>query len=223
MLSALRKNNPHLKIYDISSAEFKKYGKVLSAEPFKELLEKMESTPLPKENNIYVASDEKLEQLPLFKQLETNYYGGMPVQIGYCNGQNTKINALEYHKGEEINAAATDLALFLGKVQRLENNTISTKDLECFFVPKGTVYSMYSTTLHFSPCKVHQSGFLCAVILPRGTNAPLDKREKEIFEDDKTLWMKNKWLIGHKESKPVSNGAFCGLTGENYELKTLED
>ena len=35
--------------------------------------------------------------------------------------------------------------------------------------------------------------------------------------------MTNKWLIGHEESKPVSNGAFCGLTGENYELNPLED
>ena len=82
---------------------------------------------------------------------------------------------------------------------------------------------MYPTTLHFSPCKVHESGFLCAVILPRGTNSPLKEKTEEIFKNDKTLWMTNKWLIGHKESRPVSNGAFCGLGGENYELKPLED
>lgn len=223
MLDALQKKNPHLKIYDIFSPEFRKYGEVFSAEPFSELFEKMKSAPLPDEGNIYVASDSELEKLDIFEKLEKNYYGGMPVEIGYCNGQNTKINALEYHKGEEINLAVTDLVLFLGQVQQLKDNTLSTDELECFFVPKGTAYSMYSTTLHFSPCKVHKSGFLCSVILPRGTNAPLDGKREEIFENDKTLWMTNKWLIGHAESRPVSNGAFCGLTGENYELIPLED
>lgn len=223
MLKALQEKNPHLKIYDISSLEFKKYGFVMSGEPFKELFEKMKDTPLPEEGNIYVASDGELEKLDIFEKLEKNYYGGMAVEIGYCNGQNTKINALEYHKGEEINLAVTDLALFLGQVQQLRDNTLTTDELECFFVPKGTAYSMYPTTLHFSPCKVHKGGFLCSVILPRGTNSPLSEKREEIFENDKTLWMTNKWLIGHAESRPVSNGAFCGLTGENYELIPLED
>lgn len=222
MLEALRKNNPHLKILDIISPEFKKYGQILSSEPFEELFEKMKATPVPDEGNIYVASDGELEKTAVFKELENNFYGEMPVQIGYCNGQNIKINALEYHRGEEINLAVTDLALFLGQVQNLKDDTISTDELECFFVPKGTVYTMYQTTLHFSPCKVHKEGFRCAVILPRGTNAPLSEKKKSIFETDRTLWMTNKWLVGHAESKPVSNGAFCGLTGENYELIPLE-
>ena len=223
MLEALNNKNPHLKILDISSPEFKKYGLVLSGEPFKELFEKMNATPVPDEGNVYVASDVELEKAEVFSLLESNFYGGMPVQIGYCNGQNTKINALEYHRGEEINLAATDLALFLGQVQDLKDDTISTDELECFFVPKGTVYTMYQTTLHFSPCKVHKSGFRCAVILPRGTNSPLKEKKSNTFKTDRTLWMTNKWLIGHRESRPVSNGAFCGLTGENYELIPLED
>ena len=223
MLSALQKKNPHLKILDIFSPEFKKYGEIYDGKPFSELFEKMESTPLPTEGNIYVASDEGLESLSIFEKLSRNYYGEMPVQIGYCNGQNTKINALEYHKGEEINLAVTDLVLFLGCISQLKDDTLSTDELECFFVPKGTAYSMYSTTLHFSPCKVHMDGFRCTVILPRGTNSPLSEKKETVFEHDKTLWMTNKWLIGHKESKPVSNGAFCGLTGENYELIPLED
>ena len=223
MLEALRKNNPHLKISDILSSGFEKYGRVLSAAPFEELSLKMNSTPVPEEGNVYVASDAELENTAVFKELEHNFYGEMPVQIGYCNGQNTKINALEYHRGEEINVAVTDLALFLGQVQNLREDTISTDELECFFVPKGTVYTMYQTTLHFSPCKVHKSGFRCAVILPRGTNMPLPENRTQIFETDRTLWMTNKWLVGHAESRPVSNGAFCGLTGENYELIPLED
>ena len=35
-------------------------------------------------------------------------FGGLPVQIGYCNGSNVKLNALEYHRSSEIDIAVTD-------------------------------------------------------------------------------------------------------------------
>lgn len=222
-LENFRQNNESIKILEISSPEFTKYGEVLDSLPFSDLIKEMANTPLPESGNIYIPSDKTLESLPIFEALKNNFYGQMPVQIGFCNGQNTKINALEYHKGEEINAAVTDLALFLGEIKNLQDNTISTDELECFFVPKGTVYTMYATTLHFSPCKVHKSGFRCAVVLPKGTNLALTNDITSIFKNDITLFAANKWLIGHRESKPVQNGAFCGLKGENYELKPLED
>ena len=46
----------------------------------------------------------------------------MPIQIGYCNGPNSTLNGLEYHKSSEINIAITDMVLLLGKVQEVENN-----------------------------------------------------------------------------------------------------
>lgn len=218
-----KKINPDIKILDIHSPEFAKYGEILPSAPFGELIEKTGKTELPADGNIYKASVAELERLDIFNLIEKNFYGGMSAQTGFCNGQNTKINALEYHRGEEINAAATDLALFLGEVKNLKDNTLSTNSLECFFVEKGTVYTMYQTTLHFSPCKVHSSGFRCAVILPKGTNLPLEEKTKDIFPHDKTLFAANKWLIGLEGSKPVSNGAFQGLFGTNYELNSLED
>lgn len=44
-------------------------------------------------------------------------YGGMPIQIGYCNGHNHLLNAVEYHRDSEINIAVTDMILILGKEQ----------------------------------------------------------------------------------------------------------
>ena len=43
----------------------------------------------------------------------------MPIQIGYCNGNNNKLNGLEYHRDSEINIAVTDMVLMIGMEQDL--------------------------------------------------------------------------------------------------------
>ena len=37
--------------------------------------------------------------------------------IGYCNGKNRKLNALEYHRSSEVNVAVTDMILLTGMEQ----------------------------------------------------------------------------------------------------------
>ena len=55
------------------------------------LCEKLESeTEKPADSVIYEPTCEALENTPAFSQLRDNCYGGMPIQIGYCNGTNTK-------------------------------------------------------------------------------------------------------------------------------------
>lgn len=66
--------------------------------------------PVP-EDVIYVPSVDELEALDVAKELQNRAYGGLPIQIGYCNGHNKKLNAVEYHRNSEINVAATDLVL----------------------------------------------------------------------------------------------------------------
>ena len=41
-------------------------------------------------------------------------YGGLEIQIGYCNGNNKKLNAVEYHRSSELDIAVDDLILLLG-------------------------------------------------------------------------------------------------------------
>ena len=123
---------------------------------------------IPETGNIYLASVPELEALEPAKELETVFYGGMPCQIGYCNGRNTTYNGFEYHKGSEINVAVTDFMLVLGHTWQMKGGTFRVEDAQVFFVEKGTALEMYQTTLHLSPCRVSDEGFKDIVVLPRG-------------------------------------------------------
>ena len=54
------------------------------------------------------------------------------IQIGYCNGSNVKLNALEYHRSSEIDIAVTDLILLLGCQQDIKEDTYDTALVEAF-------------------------------------------------------------------------------------------
>ena len=86
-------------IYEVTAPEFREYGRIIEGIDFSEFLEALDKTPCPEDSTIYVAGDPELEKLPIYKVLETVVYGESPIQIGYCNGHNHKLNALEYHTG----------------------------------------------------------------------------------------------------------------------------
>jgi len=204
-----------MKIQNVNDVSFRKYGKVLTGYEISGILKEMEHTPLPKDV-VYVASVEELESLKEAEQFRTRAYGGLPIEIGYCNGDNHKLNALEYHRCSEINIAATDLILLLGSQQDIQADfTYDTSLLEAFLVPRGTAIEVYATTLHYAPCTAAEGGFRCVVILPAGTNLDLDFEPGEDGED-RLLRKKNKWAIAHPESG--KKGYFCGLKGENITL-----
>ena len=78
---------------------------------------------------------------------------------------------------------------------------------------------MYQTTLHLSPCRVTDEGFRGVVILPKGTNTPIEK-ETPADEEGRLLLQKNKWVIAHPEREPLmKQGAVGGVIGPNKELK----
>jgi hypothetical protein len=220
-IEKLQEKNKDIKIYDISSENFKKYGRVVEELNFEELYKYMEQkTSIPEEGNVYVASVEEMESMEEAKKVERVFYGEMPIQIGYCNGPNSKLNGLEYHKGSEIDAAVTDLVLLLGKVEDIDNNTYSSEKLEAFYLKKGTIVELYGTTLHFAPCKVEAEGFKCIVVLPKGTNLTLeDGPYIEASGEKRLLTAKNKWLICHPERKVlVDKGVCAGIVGDNIEI-----
>ena len=102
-----------MEIKSVKDAAFRKYGRVISEIDFSELVAKMDETPLPADV-VYEPSVELLEALPVMEKLQTAYYGELPIQIGYCNGNNHLLNALEYHRSSELDIAATDAILLLG-------------------------------------------------------------------------------------------------------------
>lgn len=203
-------------VHSVTDEAFRKYGKVITSLELTEIIAEMEHTPLP-EDVVYVPSVPELEKLPIYETLQTMTYGELPIQIGYCNGHNNKLNALEYHRSSEINIAATDLILLLGMQQDItDENTYDTSKVEAFLVPAGTAIEVYATTLHYAPCSADKQGFRCVVVLPKDTNLPLDKEHK-VSAEDKLITAKNKWLIAHKDSGIEGNVHF-GLIGENITL-----
>ena len=99
-------------IKKIEDIEFKKYGQVLKNYDCEELINKMKTTQLPNDV-IYEPSIDELENLKIAEELRIREFGELPIQIGYCNGNNYLLNAVEYHRSSEINVAVTDLILIL--------------------------------------------------------------------------------------------------------------
>ncbi|GEQ16246.1 MULTISPECIES: DUF4867 family protein [Clostridium] len=207
-----------MEIKKVNDLEFKKYGQVLKNYNCEEIIEKMQKIPLPLDV-IYEPSVKDLEESEIFKELMEREFGGLPIQIGYCNGNNNMLNAVEYHRSSEINIAVTDLILLLGWQPDInEDHTYDTSKIEAFLVPAGTIIEVFATTLHYAPCNADNNGFRCVVVLPKDTNMPLEYNVKKNGEDA-LLFAKNKWLIGHKDTDLGKQGAFIGLYGDNISLK----
>ena len=206
-----------MEVMDVRGPEFKAYGRVIEGYDVSGLMKAMESTPLP-DGVVYVASVPELEALSAAKELADGIYGQMKIQVGYCNGHNRNLNALEYHRDSEVNLAVKELILLLGKQQDIsEDFTYDTSKVKAFLVPAGTLIEVYATTLHYAPCEAGDEGFRCVVVLPQGTNMELDHRPVDRCGEEKLLAARNKWLIGHEEGG-LDEGAWIGLTGENISL-----
>ena len=195
---------------------FRPYGRVIDLDlaAFEAEIAKV---ALPEDGTIYEPSTPAFEALPLFTELQEKIFGELPIEFGHCSGRNHKLNAVEYHRSSEVDIAATDLYLMLGKQQDIDPETFhyETKRIETFFVPAGTAVELYATTLHFAPCSAGADAeFRCGVVLPRGTNVSLVNLTRGAGED-RLLFANNKWLIAHAESGLEKDGAFVGLVGEN--------
>ena len=86
-----------MQIYEVTDTRFRKYGKVIRNIDFSALTEAMKKTPVPSDV-VYEPSIAELEALPVAKEIEKVFYGELPIQIGYCNGHNVLLNAVEYHR-----------------------------------------------------------------------------------------------------------------------------
>lgn len=204
-----------MNINKVTDVSFLPYGKVLTGYDVAPIIKVMENTPLPEDDVIYVPSLKELEELEISQKLCREAYGELPIEVGYCNGNNNKLNAVEYHRSSEVDIAVNDLILLLGRQQDIENDfTYDTSKIEAFFVPAGTVVELYATTLHYAPCGSEGKNFRCVIVLPKGTNLELDEEHKD--NEDKLITAKNKWLIAHKDAG--IEGAFCGLKGENITI-----
>lgn len=207
-----------MKILSVFDKEFASYGAVLEGYDFSEFIALLKTTETPDGKVLYRPSHEGLEATDVAKELQLRYYGDMPIQIGICNGQNTTLNCLEYHRDDEINVCATDIILLLAKQEEMENFTIDTSKVKAFLAPAGTAVMLRSSALHYAPCHVGEGAhFQVSVVLPRNTNTGMERPAPKCTED-KLLWARNKWLIAHPDAPEAKRGAYVGLTGENITI-----
>lgn len=206
-------------IYSVFDPEFKPYGQIVTGleETVKELLAGLAATPQGPAVE-YVPTDPALQGLPAAKEISGHCFGGMPVQLGWCNGHNTRLNCLEYHRDSEFNLGTEDFILLLARQEEIAGGLLDTACVKAFRVPAGTLVEVYATTLHYAPCHCDQDkGFRVLVALPWGTNTqrpPLENRTAE----EAFLTACNKWLLAHPDSDEAKGGAKVGLTGENIDI-----
>ncbi len=203
-----------MKIQSVTDPEFQDYGYVLSFNTDEIVSYLKEKAVMPKENNIYVRDDKDMKSLSGVDEIHEKVYGLGDIEVGYCNGYNSLLNCMEYHTCPEVDIAADDLILLLARPKDLKDEILDSKDVKAFLVKKGEAVCLYPYTMHFSPCKLSDNGFRCAIILSDKTNMDLDKKA-----DDKALWKVNKWLLAHKDSKQATLGAYVGIVGENIKVE----
>ena len=205
-----------MKIYSVFDPEFKPYGHVIQGYDTKTLTGVLDAcTPLP-EGVEYVPSQPELEELR--EELSLREYGGMPIEMGWCNGHNTKLNCLEYHRDSEINLGVMDFILLLARLEDVEEGILDTAKVKAFRCPAGVMVEVFATTLHYAPCSAKKGeGFKVLVVLPAGTNGPKPEITPK-NDEDRLLWACNKWLLAHAESDEAAQGAVVALKGENIDI-----
>ncbi len=213
MMNTIQTKNPDKRIVSVKDDSFKKYGKYCKDLPVSSLIELSLSLFNEREGTTYVTSHSLLEENAQALYIKRVLYGELDIQVGCCYGVNCKLNGMEYHAGEEVIIASTDMILMLGKVEEIdEEGEWDTTHTQFYYLYKGEVVQLYSSTLHLAPCRVEKTPFNAIIILPKGTNEPL------IEGPIGTLFKKNKWMLAHKESPAVKQGAQVCVKGENLSI-----
>ncbi|MBR3367347.1 MAG: DUF4867 family protein [Lachnospiraceae bacterium] len=206
-------------VFSVFDESFRPYGQVVTGleEACAQILPVLAEVDLPA-GTAYVPEDPNLQRLPAADVLSDHCFGGMPVQLGWCCGHNTKLNCLEYHRDSEFNLGTGDFILLLAREDEIADGVLDTAKVKAFRVPAGVLVEVYATTLHYAPCHTDAAeGFRVLVALPKGTNT--DRPDAPaLTPEDKRLWARNKWLLAHPDSSEAADGACIGLQGENIDI-----
>lgn len=204
-------------ILSVTDPSFARYGRVVTGYDTQALLAALEATPLTPGVS-YVPRVDALHAAEGAEAIGEALYGGMPFQLGYCNGYNTRLNCLEYHRDSEFNLGTEDFILLIAKQDDIVNDVLDTSKVAAFRVPGGVLVEIYATTLHYAPCHTDPAhGFRVLVALPNTTNTPY-RPVGGANGADRMLWARNKWLLAHAESAEAGEGAVVALVGENIDI-----
>ena len=204
-----------LSVYD---KEFAPYGRVVEGYPVEGILKALAETPCT-DAVVYEPRIEALHQAENAQAIGEALYGGMPFQFGFCNGVNTKLNCLEFHRDSEFNLGTEDFILLVAKQGDIVDGVLDTAKVVAFKAPAGVLVECYATTLHYAPCSAKLGqGFRVLIALPDKTNTDYEGVRQGVNAMDKMLWARNKWLLAHPESSEAAQGAVVALTGVNVDI-----
>jgi hypothetical protein len=204
-----------LSVYDEA---FRPYGRVVEGYPVEGILKALAETPCT-DAVVYEPRIEALHQAENAQAIGEALYGGMPFQFGFCNGVNTKLNCLEFHRDSEFNLGTEDFILLVAKQGDIVDGVLDTAKVVAFKAPAGVLVECYATTLHYAPCSAKLGqGFRVLIALPDKTNTDYEGVRQGVNAMDKMLWARNKWLLAHPESSEAAQGAVVALTGVNVDI-----
>lgn len=206
-----------MQILSVFDEAFRPYGRVVEGYPVEGLLKALAETPCT-DAVVYEPRIEALHQAENAEAIGNALYGGMPFQFGFCNGVNTKLNCLEFHRDSEFNLGTEDFILLVAKEEEIIDGKLDTAKVKAFKAPAGVLVECFATTLHYAPCSAKASqGFRVLIALPEKTNT--DHRPVNNANAlDHMLWARNKWLIAHPDTAEAAQGAWVGLVGENIDI-----
>ena len=206
-----------MKIYSVNDPEFKAYGRAVTGYPLEGILDALAKTPLT-DGVVYQAKVDSLQHAKDAEAVGTGLFGGMPFQFGFCNGHNTRLNCLEWHRDSEFNLGTEDFILLLARLDDIVDGRLDTAKVKAFRAPAGVLLEVYATSLHYAPCHADPAkGFRVLIGLPDGTNTDF-RPNGGANALDATLWARNKWLLAHADSAEAKDGAVVALDGVNIDI-----
>jgi hypothetical protein len=214
LLQSLKDKNKHIEIKECIDADFLRFGQVITDFDTSLIIDDIESlVQSPISGNTYNPHFDDLTKFDILNEIGNRVYGGMSFQIGFVAGHNNEFNGMEYHQCSETLLPISDCLLFLGSRVDLVDNEYDMKKAEAFYLRKGQLIELYSTTLHYTPCRVSSDAFKVLIYLLDSTNSPLNGKYG-------ILAKKNKWVITHPSKvNKISEGVYPGLMGDLVEVQ----
>lgn len=217
-----------MKYYEVTDPLFAQYGRIITGIDTEPICDVLRTLPL-NDGMTYVASEPQLEALEAYSFFQNHVFAGMPIQMGYVTGKNSRLDCLEHHMCSEIIMDTEDVIMLLARRSDIEyvddaqsafgvKMRLDTSNVVAFAVPAGCVVELYNSTLHFAPCGISESHeYRGLVVLSQGTNTERPTIHPQSVEDE-TIWAKDNWLLAHPQSVAASQGAYVGLVGDNIDI-----
>lgn len=192
----------------------KKYGHFLNIDTSEIVSYLTTKSKFPKaDENLYVRDEIAFHSIKGINEIHELVYGYSDIEVGYCNGYNHLLNCMEYHTCPEVDIAGSDLILLLALYEDIVDGKLDSTKVKAFYLKKGEAFVLNPYVLHYSPCRINDSGFRCGIILQDKTNMDL-----MVNPQDKKLFKINKWLLAHKDAVEVKDNAYIGITGINIDV-----